>query len=98
MAGFLQRPTVLASFLLVPLLCIQTAALRFQQQFIDYNLNQNRTAVEVADYYGIWDNHSFCPSPTNWRVPFYTLFLDKFVNGDPSNDDINGTHFEHDLT
>jgi len=25
------------------------------------------------------------------------LFLDKFVNGDPRNDDANGTVFEHDI-
>jgi alpha-1,3-glucan synthase len=27
---------------------------------------------------------------------FYSLFLDRFVNGNPSNDDANGTHFEQD--
>lgn len=31
----------------------------------------------------IWSKH--------WQ-----LFIDKFVNGDPLNDDINGTVFEHD--
>jgi alpha-1,3-glucan synthase len=29
-------------------------------------------------------------------VRFYSLFLDRFVNGNPSNDDANGTHFEQD--
>lgn len=98
MAVFQNRSIALASLLLVSLSCLPSTALRFQQQFIDYNLNQNETAVKVGDYYGIWDNHTFYPSPANWRVPFYTLFLDKFANGDPSNDDINGTVFEHDLT
>jgi alpha-1,3-glucan synthase len=74
-----------------------TTALRFNEQYTDYNLNQNETATDASDYFGIWDNHTFFPSPTNWRVPFYTLFLDKFVNGDPTNDDINGTAFEHDV-
>ncbi|KUJ12806.1 alpha-1,3-glucan synthase Ags2 [Mollisia scopiformis] len=92
-----NNPTLLVSLFLVSLLCLPSTALQFQQQYIDYNLNQNQTAVEVENYYGIWENHSFYPSPSNWRVPFYTLFLDKFVNGDPSNDDINGTAFEHDL-
>jgi alpha-1,3-glucan synthase len=27
---------------------------------------------------------------------FYSLFLDRFVNGNPSNDDANRTHFEQD--
>jgi alpha-1,3-glucan synthase len=30
-------------------------------------------------------------------MPFYTIFLDRFANGDPSNDDANGTHYEHDI-
>jgi alpha-1,3-glucan synthase len=74
-----------------------STALRFDEQYTDYNLNQNETATDPSDYFGIWDNHTFFPSPINWRVPFYTLFLDKFVNGDPTNDDINGTSFEHDV-
>jgi alpha-1,3-glucan synthase len=88
----------MVSLLVLSLLSLPSTALRFQQQYMDYNLNQNQTAVEVADYSGIWENHSFYPSPTNWRMPFYSLFLDKFANGDPSNDDINGTMFEHDMT
>ena len=49
------------------------------------------------EYSGTWQDHTFFPSPENWRFPFYTLFLDRFVNGDPSNDDINGTLFEQDI-
>lgn len=30
-------------------------------------------------------------------MPFYSLFLDRFVNGDPSNDNSNGTAFEVDM-
>lgn len=30
-------------------------------------------------------------------MPFYSLFLDRFVNGDPSNDNSNGTAFEVDI-
>lgn len=29
-------------------------------------------------------------------MPVYSLFLDRFINGDPSNDNANGTVFEHD--
>ena len=32
----------------------------------------------------------------NWRFPFYTIFLDKFVNGNLRSDDTN-TVFEHDV-
>ncbi|KAI4094491.1 MAG: hypothetical protein L6R37_007234 [Teloschistes peruensis] len=35
---------------------------------------------------------------TNWRFPFYTVTIDRFVNGDPTNDDSNGTAWEHDIT
>ena len=60
-------------------------ALRYDPAQVLYNLNQNQTAVNPTDYWGQWDNHTYTPSPSNWRFPFYTLFLDRFVNGDPSN-------------
>lgn len=71
-------------------------ALRFNKEYVGYNLNENQTATDPLDYYGAWKNHTYNPSPTNWRFPFYTVFLDKFVNGNPTNDNINGTQFEHD--
>lgn len=74
----------------------RVSALGFDKYFIEYNLNTNETAVHPLDYSGVWENHTFHPSPTNWRFPFYTLFLDKYVNGDPFNDNSNGTLFEHD--
>lgn len=64
----------------------------------DWNLNQNQTATHPLDYSGRWDDHTYNPSPENWRFPFYTIFLDRFVNGDPSNDNANGTQWEHILT
>src|ERR1700722_12837026 len=73
-----------------------TSALHYDKNYVGYNLNENPTAVDPLDYTGLWKDHTFQPSPENWRFPFYTLFLDRFVNGDPSNDDINGTVFEHD--
>ncbi|KKY23936.1 putative alpha-glucan synthase [Phaeomoniella chlamydospora] len=79
------------------ILALTTWALRYEEDSVQYNLNQNQSATNPADYYGKWDDHEFFPSPGNWRFPFYTLFLDRFVNGDPTNDNINGTAFEHDL-
>src|ERR1700761_4762552 len=72
-------------------------ALRYDPAFTQYNLNQNQTAVNPLDFWGEWTGHQYHPSPSNWRFPFYTLFLDRFVNGDPSNDNINGTAYEHDV-
>ena len=73
------------------------SCLKFDLDEYQYNLNQNATATNPLDYWGEWEGHQYTPSPQNWRFPFYTLFLDRFVNGDPSNDDINGTFFEHDV-
>lgn len=82
--------------LLVTVLLSVTAALRYDPQHEGLNLNENKTAIDPLDYWGAWKDHKYMPSPTNWRFPFYTLFLDRFVNGDPSNDNANGTVFEHD--
>ncbi|KAI9736784.1 MAG: hypothetical protein M1834_000988 [Cirrosporium novae-zelandiae] len=72
-------------------------SLRYDAQYKEYNLNQNKTATDPVDYWGEWADHDYTPSPKNWRMPFYTLFLDRYVNGDPANDDANGTQFEHDI-
>ena len=72
--------------LFVLALVISTSvALRYDPAQVLHNLNQNQTAVKPIDYWGQWDGHTYTPSPSNWRFPFYTLFLDRFVNGDPSN-------------
>lgn len=72
-------------------------SLPYFPEYEDYNLNQNKSATSPLDYWGEWPDHEFHPSPENWRMPFYSLFLDRFVNGDPSNDNINGTAFEVDM-
>ena len=74
------------------------SALVYDTEQVAFNLNTNQTATDPLDYWGEWQNHVFNPSPSNWRMPFYTIMLDRFVNGDPSNDDANGTQYEHDLT
>ena len=81
---------------LLSAICLTSTALRFDPAQVGFNLNENRTAVDPVDYWGQWINHTYHPSPANWRFPFYTLFLDRFVNGDPTNDNANGTVFEHD--
>lgn len=75
-----------------------TEALRYDAAEADYNLNTNRLAEHPLDYSGRRDaNHVYKKSPENWRFPFYTVFLDRYVNGDPTNDNINGTLFETDM-
>ena len=66
-------------------LIVSASALRYDPNEVDYNLNQNQQAINPVDYDGKWEDHEFHPSPLNWRFPFYTAFLDRFVNGDPTN-------------
>ncbi|KAG9187849.1 alpha-1,3-glucan synthase [Alternaria panax] len=84
-------------FLLLQLLLVSLVfCLRFSDLYVGYNLNENQAATDPLDYSGEWNDHKFHASPENWRFPFYTLFLDRFVNGDPTNDDANGTVYEKD--
>lgn len=84
---------------LLALLCNQGDAYHYDVAYTEYNLNENKYAIDPLDYWGQWHSSpdNYTSSPTSWRIPFYTLFLDRFVNGDPFNDNINGTAFEHDL-
>jgi alpha-1,3-glucan synthase len=84
---------------LVSLFATTVTAWPYDEAYLDYNLNTNKEAKNPAEYSGTWPGHEgkYFPSPDNWRFPFYSLFLDRFVNGDPTNDNINGTTFEHDV-
>lgn len=96
----MTRLSLFSSHLLLPLVTLTSTlvhALRFDPEQIEHNLNTNRTATNPLDYWGQRPaSHTYFPSPANWRAPYYTVFLDRFVNGDPSNDNINGTLFETD--
>jgi len=87
----MKGPVILHAFMAAVVL-----ALKYEPEFVGYNLNENKSAEDVLDYWGEWLDHTYHPSPSNWRFPFYTLFLDRFVDGDPVNNDINGTLFETD--
>ena len=64
------------------LLCFQPiVALIYDPTQVGFNLNENQTATNPLDYWGEWPNHTYQASPQNWRMPMYTLFLDRFVNG-----------------
>lgn len=85
-------------FSITAFLATRVISAPYDEREADYNLNTNAQAKTPLDYSGAWEGHTYTPSPDNWRFPFYTLFLDRFVNGDPTNDDINGTVFERDST
>ncbi|CAB38509.1 cell wall alpha-1,3-glucan synthase Mok13 [Schizosaccharomyces pombe] len=62
-----------------------------------WNLNQNQSATDPLDYWGKWENHQYHPSPDDWQVPFYTVILDKWKDGDPRNNEANNTIYEYDI-
>lgn len=70
--------------------------LKYTLSEVDYNLNVNKTATNPLDY-SVEERANYTASPDNWRFPFYTVFLDRFVNGDPTNDNANETLFETDM-
>ncbi|KAK1753174.1 family 5 putative glycoside hydrolase family 13/Glycosyltransferase [Echria macrotheca] len=88
---------LLGSFVFLSVLASHTFALPYFPEYEAYNLNQNKSATSPLEYWGEWPDHQYHPSPDNWRMPFYSLFLDRFVNGDPSNDNANQTAFEVDI-
>ena len=92
-----MRPFILLLNLLLIVVVPKIACLPYDEEQVEFNLNQNRTAKNPLDYWGEWNEHEYFPSPRNWRMPMYTIFLDRFVNGIPENDDANGTQWEHDL-
>lgn len=70
--------------------------LKYTLSEVEYNLNVNKTATNPLDY-SVEERSNYTASPDNWRFPFYTVFLDRFVNGDPTNDNANETLFETDM-
>ena len=76
-----------------------TSASWYDEAEVDWNLNSNQQASGPLEYSTpAWeDGHQYMASPSNWRMPFYSFFIDRFVNGDPTNDNANGTSWEHDL-
>ena len=73
--------------------CIK--ALQWSADEVRWNLNQNQDATHPTEYWGEWEKHTFHPSPANWRIPFYVLTVDRYTDGDPTNNEANGTVFEH---
>ncbi|KAI0006163.1 glycoside hydrolase family 13/glycosyltransferase family 5 protein [Russula compacta] len=74
-----------------------TLASPYREDLVQYNINTNQNAQSPLDYQTSRSNTTYTPSPSNWRaIPFYTVLMDKFADGDPSNNDYFGTMFEYD--
>ncbi|KAF8843644.1 glycoside hydrolase family 13/glycosyltransferase family 5 protein [Paxillus ammoniavirescens] len=84
---------------LLSLLSLSTfsTASPYRPDLTAYNLNVNQNAQSPTEYYSTRTNTTYTPSPQNWRaVPFYTILLDKFADGDPSNNQFFGSEYEWD--
>ncbi|KIY53580.1 glycoside hydrolase family 13/glycosyltransferase family 5 protein [Fistulina hepatica ATCC 64428] len=70
----------------------------YNEEYADYNVNQNTNAsANPLNYTTTRANTTYTPSPDNWRaIPFYTVLMDKFADGDPVNNDYFGTFWEWD--
>ncbi|WAQ90638.1 hypothetical protein PtA15_13A37 [Puccinia triticina] len=76
----------------------------YDPAFSDYNININSSAGNnILDYYSDWPEKShngsrYTPSPANWReLPIYTVILDRFMDGNPSNNDFYKSRSEWDF-
>ncbi|KAF8121955.1 glycoside hydrolase family 13/glycosyltransferase family 5 protein [Boletus edulis] len=83
---------------LLPLLFSSLAiASPYRPDLVQYNLNINQNAQDPTQYFTNRSNTTYTPSPQNWRaIPFYTILLDKFADGDPSNNQFFGSMYEWD--
>ncbi|KAI5123355.1 hypothetical protein M0805_001776 [Coniferiporia weirii] len=73
------------------------AAAPYNATYDAWNLNKNQAATDPTQYTTTRANKTYTPSPQNWRtLPFYTILLDKFADGDPSNNNFFNIMFEHD--
>lgn len=81
---------------LVALITSRTLASPYREDIVDWNINTNQNANSPLDY-STPRRSKYTPSPQNWRsVPFYTVLLDKFADGDPTNNDFFKTMYEWD--
>ncbi|KAE9411209.1 modular protein with glycoside hydrolase family 13 and glycosyltransferase family 5 domains [Gymnopus androsaceus JB14] len=63
----------------------------YNEQLKAYNLNVNQNATDATEYFTTRANQTYNPSPSNWReLPVYTILMDKWANGDPTNDNYFG--------
>jgi alpha-1,3-glucan synthase len=70
----------------------------YRSDLVDYNLNVNQAAKDPTEYDAERPNTTYTPSPQNWRaLPTYTILLDKFADGDPSNNDFFKSVYEYDI-
>ncbi|KIY43381.1 glycoside hydrolase family 13 and glycosyltransferase family 5 protein [Fistulina hepatica ATCC 64428] len=76
---------------------IHTLASPYNVELVNWNINNNQDATNPLEYSTTRENTTYTPSPLNWRdLPVYTILMDKFADGDPSNNNFFGTMYEND--
>ncbi|KAJ3985674.1 modular protein with glycoside hydrolase family 13 and glycosyltransferase family 5 domains [Lentinula detonsa] len=79
------------------LLSCTVKASPYRDDLTAWNLNTNKDTTDPTQYSTTRSNTTYTPSPDNWRsLPVYTVLLDKWADGDPSNNDYFGTMYEWD--
>lgn len=69
----------------------------YRDDLVGYNLNTKKDAQSPLQYDTDRPSGKYTPSPQNWRaLPTYTILMDKFADGDPSNNDFFKSHHEWD--
>jgi alpha-1,3-glucan synthase len=90
----MRLPLTLCSLLVLSSLIVASP---YREDLVDYNFNVNQTAQSPLDYTSTRANTTYTPSPENWRaLPAYTILMDKFADGDPTNNDFFQTVYEYD--
>lgn len=86
-----------AALIALSFLARLSVASPYREELADHNLNVNQNAASPLDYTASWPGGAYHSSPPNWRaLPVYTILLDKFADGDPTNNDFFGTMYEND--
>ncbi|BEJ00050.1 hypothetical protein CcaverHIS631_0410920 [Cutaneotrichosporon cavernicola] len=94
-AGPLRRATHLLVGILVSAVCV--TAIRYNDTLDPWNINKNQDTDDVLQYTTPLRTTPYFPSPKNWRtLPTYTLLLDKWIDGDPDNNDFFRLIYEYD--
>ncbi|KAH8833661.1 modular protein with glycoside hydrolase family 13 and glycosyltransferase family 5 domains [Flagelloscypha sp. PMI_526] len=87
----------LPTFGLLATFFFSVGASPYREDLVDYNLNVNKDAQSPLEYKAERPNATYTPSPQNWReLPVYTILMDKFADGDPSNNDYFKSQYEQD--
>lgn len=90
----MKLPWSLSSLLLF---ATSAVASPYREDLVGYNLNVVKDAQSPLQYDSERPNKTYTPSPENWRaLPTYTILMDKFADGDPSNNDFFKSPFEWD--